>query len=446
MNSTDVGSRIESDLLLADAVRALQAQVALAEATIRDLLAIRVDVAREAIGSDEVRHVAAFLAAELRMSDAHLERMMGESWSLVHRLPRTHRAHRDGLIGRGHVRVIEQAMAPLSEVVDVPCGDEAARDAGRDRIEATLVALAETVTPAQLRRRAQRIVDAALARPMQERHNVAREARGVWLTDAGDGMCDVSARIPAVMGVAIMDRLTQGARQRPLSDGRTIDQWRADAFQTLLLGGEVHGDVEACQQITPVVTVTIPATSLVGDPDTPGLDAAGADAADRGPADRGPADRGHTDRDPADRDAANVDAVGPVLVDGRILVDAATVRRLAADAPTWERLFVDPVAGTPVAVDGYRPSAAQRRWLRLRDGTCRWPGCATSAHRADIDHTADHARGGPTALWNLAHLCRRHHTMKHASPWTVRQLPRGVLEWRSPSGRMIVDSPDTVVL
>ncbi len=43
---------------------------------------------------------------------------------------------------------------------------------------------------------------------------------------------------------------------------------------------------------------------------------------------------------------------------------------------------------------------------------------------------------GPTALWNLAHLCQRHHSMKQFTLWKVRQLKGGVLEWTSPTGRI----------
>jgi hypothetical protein len=52
------------------------------------------------------------------------------------------------------------------------------------------------------------------------------------------------------------------------------------------------------------------------------------------------------------------------------------------------------------------------------------------AIRCEIDHTIDHARGGPTALGNLAHLCQRHHSMKQFTAWTVRQHPGA--SWNGP--------------
>ncbi|MBN9155445.1 MAG: HNH endonuclease, partial [Microbacterium sp.] len=76
-----------------------------------------------------------------------------------------------------------------------------------------------------------------------------------------------------------------------------------------------------------------------------------------------------------------------------------------------------------------------------RDKHCRFPGCRQPTWRCDIDHTKDAAHGGETRICNLAHLCRRHHILKHHTPWRVRQLPDGVLEWTSPTGRIYRDIP-----
>ena len=65
--------------------------------------------------------------------------------------------------------------------------------------------------------------------------------------------------------------------------------------------------------------------------------------------------------------------------------------------------------------------------------------------RCDADHTVDAALGGPTSEGNLANLCRRHHTLKHASEWKVRQLGGGVLEWTSLTGRRYLDRPAMTV-
>lgn len=57
-------------------------------------------------------------------------------------------------------------------------------------------------------------------------------------------------------------------------------------------------------------------------------------------------------------------------------------------------------------------SRAQRRALRLRDGSCVFPGCHQSKH-LDAHHLTPWSEGGPTDLDELALLCRRHHVMVH---------------------------------
>ena len=103
------------------------------------------------------------------------------------------------------------------------------------------------------------------------------------------------------------------------------------------------------------------------------------------------------------------------------------------------------VAEVVLAVDTYRPSEKLRRFLRIRDGRCRFPGCFRPPNRCDIDHTIPAETGGPTEVGNLAHLCRGDHTLKHHGGWTVKQTAPGVLEWTSPNGYTHTDTPDPTV-
>ncbi|MDK3258972.1 HNH endonuclease signature motif containing protein, partial [Blastococcus capsensis] len=74
-----------------------------------------------------------------------------------------------------------------------------------------------------------------------------------------------------------------------------------------------------------------------------------------------------------------------------------------------------PLLGPPAAVDRYRPSAAQYRFLEVRDRTCRHPGCSVRAGWADLDHVIAHAAGGATACQNLCCRCRRHRVSRRRS-------------------------------
>ena len=90
----------------------------------------------------------------------------------------------------------------------------------------------------------------------------------------------------------------------------------------------------------------------------------------------------------------------------------------ALDEPEWQfRYFIS-------------NKLAER--IRLRDGTCRHPGCQVDAADCDIDHVIafdkDHPEyGGPTAEWNLVCLCREHHREKTFGTNSYRTGPLGDL-------------------
>src|SRR5690606_16807608 len=99
-----------------------------------------------------------------------------------------------------------------------------------------------------------------------------------------------------------------------------------------------------------------------------------------------------------------------------------------------------------VGRESYTVPSGLRAALARRDATCRFPGCGVAADRADLDHTTDWADGGTTNADNLAHLCRKHHVLKHQTGWSVRRARAvhadgsasdppglgGTLEWTSP--------------
>jgi hypothetical protein len=82
----------------------------------------------------------------------------------------------------------------------------------------------------------------------------------------------------------------------------------------------------------------------------------------------------------------------------------------------------------------YRPGARVARAVRSRDGTCRFPGCATAARRCQLDHVIPHP-DGPTTVANLQSLCATHHGFKHHAGWTVTMTREGICTWTAPDGR-----------
>ncbi|WP_433783933.1 hypothetical protein ACQPX6_27625 [Actinomycetospora sp. CA-101289] len=129
--------------------------------------------------------------------------------------------------------------------------------------------------------------------------------------------------------------------------------------------------------------------------------------------------------------------------------ELAGLEELARElAPDWEPVCRDVVArfrawhdaGRPVPWDDPArrfPRAALARWISVRDRACVGPGCTLPAHAAEIDHTVDHGRGGPTADANLDPMCEHDHHLKHEGGWTLRQVAPGRFVWISRCGQRI---------
>ena len=90
---------------------------------------------------------------------------------------------------------------------------------------------------------------------------------------------------------------------------------------------------------------------------------------------------------------------------------------------------------------GYRPSAALRHLIKIRDRRCSFPGCGRQAVRCDDDHTIAYDQGGRTCECNLSPLCRQHHRAKQATGWRLTQPVPGTLTWTLPHGRSYTTTP-----
>ncbi|MGK3648035.1 DUF222 domain-containing protein, partial [Pseudarthrobacter enclensis] len=201
------------------------------------------------------------------------------------------------------------------------------------------------------------------ARTWRERHHTesieARHAKGVSerrveCRPDRDGMAWLTAYLPADRASAVWDRLTSEARalQGP-HERRTLAQLRADNYATALLAtypapGPGGGFSERPSPgIRAQVLVTVPVFSLLGLTDEPAV----------------------------------LDGYGPI--------PASMARNLVAGgAGSFYRVLVDPRDGAPLEIGrtSYRLTKAMRAWLRLRDGTCPFPGCSNHSLDNDADH------------------------------------------------------------
>ncbi|MGZ8804799.1 MAG: DUF222 domain-containing protein [Microbacterium sp.] len=381
------------------AIRARQAMLFTAVTEIIDLQTSRLPDAARKNREMPLREALAEIAAALRVTERTVQRRMSDGTTLLTRFTRTCAALADGRISPAHAAVILEA------------GSEIDDDEARTAFELSALDVAEIETAGRLRSVARTIAEQAQPVGIAERHRQARKARGVFARDLPDPMAELTTVQPAVIVHGILDRLTRMAHEDKRTtadadavadadaDDRTMDQRRADTLADLLLCAAPAAHGEGLGAITAHVQVTVPVLTLAG------VDEKGATLAGYGP------------------------------------IDPDTARCLAKGAPGWDRVMTHPVTGAVLAVDRYRPTADQLRTLRVRDEHCRFPGCRQTARRCEADHTHDAALGGHTHIDNLAHLCKRHHTLKHATDWQVRQLGGGTLEWTSPTGLVYVDVP-----
>jgi hypothetical protein len=117
-----------------------------------------------------------------------------------------------------------------------------------------------------------------------------------------------------------------------------------------------------------------------------------------------------------------------------------TARRLGCDAGLVRIIERD---GKPLSVGRRTRSVppALKRALNDRDPHCRFPGCN---HRRYLHahHIHHWARGGPTSLANLVHLCSHHHRLVHEGGFTAQHAPAGgTVTFCRPDGRAIPERP-----
>ena len=107
------------------------------------------------------------------------------------------------------------------------------------------------------------------------------------------------------------------------------------------------------------------------------------------------------------------------------------------------RLVVDPLSGTVLdhGRTTYQPPAALADFVRIRDGSCRFPGCRRAAGTTELDHALAWADGGGTSAANPHALCLHHHLLEHHTGWRIRTHPDGRLTWITPTGHRHITRP-----
>ncbi|MFS0894396.1 DUF222 domain-containing protein [Microbacterium sp. 179-I 3D3 NHS] len=469
-------------------------RIAMLEAECADLLAERMrvcdDDAREQPHHRESIHrsMIAEYAAAGRLAKGSVEFAFADACLLDSAHAAVRGAFVRGDITSAHVREIVRAGMIVREAVRKGRTDAATLGL----YDTAALVVAETDSPARTRAVVRQIAASLAGETLVERHRRAHGDRAITMRSLDDGLALLQVVLPEHLACAVMDRLTRLARQvvatrdtldpvlsaDPLdagadpiyaSDLAPDDPRRDDPLLNAhVISGDAHvifgyGDTFT---LDPVLEPALePALEPVLDPVLePALEI------EHIPADERTIDQVRADlfadllltADPSASGGTGLEGIQariqvtvaantlvgsddrPAQLDGCGAIDPDIARDLAGRTGGWSRLFLDH-AGMVTATDSYSPTEAMRRHLRARDQHCRFPGCRMPVHRCQIDHNHDHAKGGPTHLDNLCHLCPGHHVLKHPDVlerhrWTARQLAGGDIEWTSPLGRVYRDA------
>lgn len=302
------------------------------------------------------------VACALHMAERTVLNLVEESRFLVHTLPATLASLGEGRISYRHARILVDQCAGLS-------------DENRAELEALMLPVAERTTPGQFDRKVRKARERLDAESIKERHERSQADRAIFFEPAQDGMAYVTAYLPAADGAAIYNRVTTMAMNlQSAADARTLPQLQADVFRDLVLAASSGSGAAG---IKPDICLMVPVLSLLGHNDEP----------------------------------ATLEGYGPIDID--------TAKQLVGKAKSFVRILTHPETGAILSVGHtrYKAPADLQMVLRIRDETCRFPGCNRLAIHSDLDHTDDWHYGGLTQYDNLEHLCPKHHAIKHEGGW-----------------------------
>ncbi len=375
----------------------------------------RGDLSTRAPRGDRSRRVAradrsarAELALARRCSPAVMDRQVGVAKALVAEMPATM-----GLLTTGQISEA-QAFAMVARTACLTREDRAGVDA---LLAPDLPGLSERATQGAAERAAAEADNAAVAR----RHAAAVASRRVSTRPAPDGMAYLTVLGPLVDVIGAYAALTEAAKARDPRDRRSTSNWLTDTALELL-SGRAPGQpqpIEIALVITDhallpaAFTGQAPAPACRGDLAHPPV-AFGSQAP-------GPACRG---------DLAHLPGYG-VLPAGDIRARITALLDDTTDGDqrgrVWlRRLFTSPDGRDLVAMDSKRRTftGSLRRFLELRDPTCRVPYCDAPA--IHLDHATGFSKGAPTNAAEGNGHCAHHNQTKEHPGWTYQVINDGL--------------------
>ncbi|MCY1658400.1 DUF222 domain-containing protein [Dietzia sp. SL131] len=385
---------------------------------------------------DPIDVAAGYVVSAMAISTGRAERMITFALDLHLRYPAILSAMAQGRLDLQAANILASQMATVH--VDVL---EAVQ---RQVVEEYLAAIEGGVRLGEKAIRGN--VDAIIARydanGIRLRRQEAARTRGVRFHKGVDGMSSVSAILATEEAAVLAEALDQRVKDHKYADAQAAANAGGGGAADSDGAGEVEDYSIAERRADALMSLVCGDPGLAGTPTRPGR----------------PGRPGAPGAGVALRPKVTVIATGNTARDaggarveftrsGQAALQALLDMLATSDGATFEP--IDPRIGAADdarAALKYRPGAQLARRIRLRDGTCRHPGCAIPAEACDLDHVVpfDHAdpqRGGHTIEANLAAMCRRHHRFKTFSDWIYDLQPDGTLLVRTPDGSTMLTRP-----
>ncbi|WP_256820373.1 HNH endonuclease signature motif containing protein [Dietzia sp. Die43] len=385
---------------------------------------------------DPIDVAAGYVVSAMAISTGRAERMITFALDLHLRYPAILSAMAQGRLDLQAANILASQMATVH--VDVL---EAVQ---RQVVEEYLAAIEGGVRLGEKAIRGN--IDAIIARydsnGIRLRRQEAARTRGVRLHKGVDGMSSVSAILATEEAAVLAEALDQRVKDHKYADAQASANTQADTANPGAGGAGGAGGSGEVEDYSIAERRADALMSLVcGDPAPAGT--AARPGGTGGVALRPKVTVIATGNTARDAGGARVEFTRT----GQAALQALLDMLATSDGATLEP--IDPRIGAADdarAALKYRPSAELARRIRLRDGTCRHPGCAIPAEACDLDHVVpfDHAdpqRGGHTIEANLAAMCRRHHRFKTFSDWIYDLQPDGTLLVRTPDGTTMLTRP-----
>ncbi|MFM9272865.1 endonuclease [Pseudarthrobacter sp. NKDBFgelt] len=392
------------------------------------------------------RSLVAEVGCALVIGDRAAGALLAESHALTTTLQRTLAALQGGSISWAHARGMAEEAATLD------AAGAAALEAhflDPDTVRPGAAAMIGEMPAYRFKAKARTWRERHHPESIEKRHAKGLADRRVEYRPDQDGMAWLSACLPAHQAMAGWNRLNALARaaQGP-DESRTLTQIRADDFaEAILTSGASRGNGDSSRLHTDD-------SSRLHTGDSSRLHTGNSEWVSTGNGDGlGTNDGAGAGMDPVGLSSAVraqvlvmvpvVALMGltdePAVLDGFGPIPPSMARDLVANgADSFHRVLVDPRDGAPLEIGrtSYRVTKAMRNWLRLRDGTCPFPGCSNPSLDNEADHLLAWHHGGTTGISNLGQPCPKHHKLRHSSGWkptpATKDEPPG---WISPSGR-----------